>query len=451
MAKNSKSLKIAVIGRPNVGKSTLVNRLVGRKVCIVGEEAGITRDRKHLDFEWDDRKFTIIDTGGMTFGDEDDFGSRINDQSLAGLNEADAAIFILDVTAGITKYDSEIADLLRKEAKIPVYMAANKVDSPEREQLMYEFYQLGFDKLYAISALHGSVGLSDMLTDIINNLDPEGQAGLVDEEDEIIKVAFVGKPNVGKSSLYNKLIGTDRSIVSDVSGTTRDAINTKVRRHGQEFELIDTAGLRRKTKVRGEVEKYSNVRTTHSIAAADVAVLMLDSTEEEVVSDQDQKIASLIETKGSACVVLLNKWDIFEGKDDITRMDLFNKNLDYQLRFLSYAEKEYISAVSGQRTDKVWQLIKDTYEQYSRRISTSLLNQVLSDIMTLHSPPIVGQKAIKIKYITQVASKPPEFLLFANYPDLIPDSYVRFLQNQLRTYFGFEGTPIRIRFKEQVD
>ena len=241
MAKNSKSLKIAVIGRPNVGKSTLVNRLVGRKVCIVGEEAGITRDRKHLDFEWDDRKFTIIDTGGMTFGDEDDFGSRINDQSLAGLNEADAAIFILDVTAGITKYDSEIADLLYKEAKIPVYMAANKVDSPEREQLMYEFYQLGFDKLYAISALHGSVGLSDMLTDIINNLDPEGQAGLVDEEDEIIKVAFVGKPNVGKSSLYNKLIGTDRSIVSDVSGTTRDAINTKVRRHGQEFELIDTS------------------------------------------------------------------------------------------------------------------------------------------------------------------------------------------------------------------
>lgn len=440
--------QISIIGRPNVGKSTLVNRLAGKRVAIVSEVAGVTRDRNFVDFEWDGKAFTMIDTGGMVFDDSDDFAELINEQARLGIDQADAVVFLLDVNAGITKRDDAIAQLLRKHCEKPVYVAVNKVDSPEREQLIYDFYSLGFEKLYPVSALHGSHGLSSMLSDIAESF--EGKE-LEERNDELIKVAVVGKPNVGKSSLFNKLVGEDRSIVSDVSGTTRDAVNTRLTRHGQEFELIDTAGLRRKSKVQEEVEKFSTLRTTHAMAACDVAVLLVDSTEEEIITDQDQKIAALANDRGKALVVLVNKWDILdsETKEEPLKLKKYKDRLDYQLRFVGFAQKEYISANTGQRTDKLWQMIVDANEQHKRRVSTSILNQILADITVINPPPLVKQKAIKIKYITQVGVAPPQFLLFSNYPELIPESYTRFLEGQIRQYFGFQGTPIRLSYKKQ--
>lgn len=444
-----KKTQLSIIGRPNVGKSTLVNRLAGKRLAIVGEEAGITRDRNYIDFEWDGAPLTIVDTGGLTFDGEDSFSEEIYKQAITGMNESDAVIFILDVSTGITKEDAQIAELLRKECTKPVYVAINKVDSPEREQLIYEFYSLGFEDLYPISALHGSHGLSEMLSNIVVRFGSNNAEEEVAED--LIRVAIVGKPNVGKSSLFNKLLGVDRSIVSDVSGTTRDAVNTRLKRHGQNFELIDTAGLRRKSKVRAEVERFSNIRTTHSIAACDVAVLMIDATEEEIVTDQDQRIASLIAERGKACVVLVNKWDALdpEIKQEALKLEKYKDRLNYQLRFIDYAEKEYISANTGQRTDNLWKMIVDANNEHKRRISTNILNKVMADISVIHPPPVVKQKAVKIKYVTQIATAPPEFLLFTNYPEIIPEAYRRFVEGQFRQYFGFKGTPIRVSFKAE--
>lgn len=441
-------IKLAIIGRPNVGKSTLLNRLAEKRHAIVGEQAGITRDRNYIDFDWDDHSFTIIDTGGLTIDNDDSFTEEIKRQAMLAMEEADAIVFMTDISTGITAQDSHVAELLRRNCKKPVYVCANKADSPEREQMVFEFYGLGFDNVYPVSALHGSHGLSEMLSDICGNFDPDASK---EEVEECIRVAIVGKPNVGKSSLFNKLLGEDRSIVSDVSGTTRDAINTKMKRHGMNFELVDTAGLRRKSKVREEVERFSNIRTTFSIAACDVAVLMIDSSDDEVVTDQDQKIASLIAEKGKACVVLMNKWDLVdpEIKEENVKLEKYKKQLDYKLRFISYAPKEYISAITGKRTDKIWELIKEVNDEHKKRLSTNILNKVISDINVFQPPPIVKQKAIKVKFATQVAVSPPEFVLFTNYPELVPESYKRFLENQFRQYFGFHGTPIRISFKAE--
>jgi GTP-binding protein len=443
----AKKAQISIVGRPNVGKSTLVNRLAGKRVCIVGEEAGITRDRNYIDCEWDGRELTVVDTGGLSFDGEDAFSADIYTQTMAGINESDAVIFLVDVSSGITKDDDRIAQILRRESKAPVYVAVNKVDSHEREQLIYEFYKLGFDELYPISALHGSQGLSSMLSKIVADINASVRGPATDGE--IIRVAFVGRPNVGKSSLFNKLTGSDRSIVSDISGTTRDAVNMRLTRHGHQFELVDTAGLRRKSKVINEVERYSVIRSTYSIAAADVVVLIIDATEPEIVTDQDQKIASLINERGRACVVLINKWDIFEDKQEHELLAKYKEQLDFKLRFIDYAQREYISALTGQRTDKLWQMIIDANAQHKKRVNTSTLNQILSDILTYHPSPIVKQKAVKIKYITQIGAAPPQFLCFANHPELVPESYVRFLEGQFRQYFGFQGTPIVIKFKQQ--
>ena len=441
-------IKLAIIGRPNVGKSTLLNRLAERRHAIVGEKAGITRDRNYMDFEWDDHSFTVIDTGGLTIDSEDSFTEEIKRQAMIAIDEADAIIFMTDVSTGVTAQDDHVASLLRRNCTKPVYVLANKADSPEREQMAFEFYALGFDKVYPVSALHGSQGLSEMLSDICVNFNPEATKA---EEEECIRVAIVGKPNVGKSSLFNKLLGEERSIVSEVSGTTRDAINTKLKRHGINFELVDTAGLRRKSKVREEIERFSNIRTTYSIAACDVAVLMIDSEEEEGVTDQDQKIAALIAEKGKACIVLMNKWDLVdpEIKENNVKLEKYKAQLDYKLRFIDYAPKEYISAITGKRTDKIWELINEVNIEHKKRLSTNILNKVISDINVFQPPPVVKQKAIKIKFATQVAVSPPEFVLFTNYPELVPEAYKRFLANQFRQYFGFKGSPIRISFKAE--
>lgn len=443
----SKKLHIAIIGRPNVGKSTLVNRLAGKRLAIVGEKAGITRDRNYVDFEWEGKPYTVVDTGGITFDGYDSFSDEILKQAVHSMDEADAIVFMVDVDSGITAEDDRIAEMLRKETKKPVFVVVNKVDSAEREQLMYEFYKLGFKDLYPVSALHGSHGLGEMLTDITDRHD---YSKSLEEEEEKIKVAVVGKPNVGKSSLFNKLVGEDRSIVSDVSGTTRDSINTKLNRHGQVFELIDTAGLRRKSKVKEEIERFSNIRTTHAIAACDVAVLMIDATDDEIVTDQDQKIASLINQKGRACIVLLNKWDDMdpEIKEDAVKLKKYKDQVEYKLRFVNYAEREYISAITGKRTDRVWEMIQKASEEHKKKISTNILNKVIGDINVFHPPPVIKQKAIKIKFVTQVSTAPPEFVFFTNYPELIPESYKRFLTSQFRQYFGFTGSPIRISFRK---
>lgn len=441
-------IKLAIIGRPNVGKSTLLNRLAEKRHAIVGEKAGITRDRNYVDFDWEDQSFTIIDTGGITFDNEDGFADEIKRQAMIAIEEADAIIFLTDISTGITAQDDQVANILRRSCKKPVYVAANKSDSPEREQMVFEFYGLGFENVYAISALHGSQGLSQMLSDICSTFKSEPRSDL---KEDFIRVAIVGKPNVGKSSLFNKLLGEDRSIVSDISGTTRDSINTKLKRHGLNFELIDTAGLRRKSKVREEIERFSNIRTTFSIAACDVAVLIIDATDEEIITDQDQKIASLIENKGKACVVLINKWDLVDSeiKENNVKLEKFKKELDHKLRFIDYAPKEFISAITGKRTDKVWELIDQVNQEHKKKLSTNILNKVISDISVFQPPPVVRQKALKMKFATQVAVAPPEFVLFTNYPELVPESYKRFLENQFRQYFGFNGTPIRINFKAE--
>lgn len=440
-------IKLAIIGRPNVGKSTLVNRLAEKRHAIVGELAGITRDRNYIDFEWEDKSFTIIDTGGITFDQADSFAEDIKRQAMLAIEEADAIIFLTDVSVGITAEDDQIANILRRDCKKPIYLACNKADSHEREQLMYEFYGLGFEKVFAISALHGSQGLSNLLSDICASFD----SSLVRNEEAYIRVAIVGKPNVGKSSLFNKLIGEERSIVSEVSGTTRDAINTRLKRHNMNFELIDTAGLRRKSKVKEEVERFSNIRTTYSIAACDVAVLMIDASEEEIITDQDQKIASLIEAKGKACVVLMNKWDLVdpEIKENNVKLEKYKKQLEYKLRFIDFAPIEYVSANTGKRTDKIWEMINEVHQEHKKKISTNVLNKVISDINVFQPPPVIKQKAIKVKFAMQVATSPPEFILFTNYPELVPESYKRFLENQFRQYFGFKGSPIRISFKAE--
>ncbi|NQY80646.1 MAG: ribosome biogenesis GTPase Der [Candidatus Caenarcaniphilales bacterium] len=445
-----KRIQISLVGRPNVGKSTLVNRLAEKKVCIVGEKSGITRDRKEVEFEWEGVPFLINDTGGITFDHNDPFADDIFEQAEIALNNADAIVFLVDVNSGLTADDERICKILREKYFEKVFVAVNKVDSYDKQSLSYEFYKLGFDNLFPISAMHGSVGLNEMLESIIEKYGKDlGNAS--PEFEEIIKISFVGKPNVGKSSLYNKLVGEDRSIVSDVSGTTRDSINMFLNRHNSKFELIDTAGLRRKSKVHEEVERFSTLRTTHSIARSDVVILILDGTEEEIVSEQDQKIASLIESKGKACVVAINKWDILPAKikEDPVKLEAYKNELHYKLRFISYADILYISAKEGTRTDKIWTAAIAANEQHKRRVETSLLNKVLADILMLHPPPIVKQKSIRIKYVTQVDVAPPTFLFFANFPELLPETYIRFMEKQFREYFGFKGSPILIKFKVQ--
>lgn len=465
MATKHKPL-ISIIGRPNVGKSTLINRLAGRRACIVNDEPGVTRDRKYIDVNWEGVDFTAVDTGGLVFDESQVFSREILEQAMQGVNVSDGVIFVVDALAGVTKLDAEVADFLRKNVKVPIYLAANKVDNIQRHDLIYDFYELGFENIFPISAIHGSQGLGDLLSTIT-----DGFKQATEEESDLdeIKVSIVGKPNVGKSSLFNKLLGEERSIVSEVSGTTRDAIDTILNRHGNKFRLIDTAGLRRKAKVKEDTEKFSNLRAIKAIEDCDVAVLIIDVTEgalnsgnlndsehqekvaleqfEHCASEQDKKVAGLITDRGKACVILLNKWDLIENKDDRDALKKFKDKLNYELRFLGWAPKDFISVKTGQRTDKIWQMIVDVNEQHKRRISTSFLNKMVSEITTLTPPPVVKQKAIKIKYVSQVGTAPPTFAFFVNYPELVPETYKRFLERQLREYFGFEGTPIFVKFK----
>lgn len=432
---------VAIVGRPNVGKSTLVNRLIGTRQSIVDDMAGVTRDRIYFDVEWQHKIFTVIDTGGIIPGDEDDIMLSIFDQVKIACDEADKIIFLTDGKVGVQPADEDIANLLRRTKK-PVYLAVNKIDSHHQTDLINDFYSLAMGDPIAISSLHGSGGVGDLLDEITEDFEVNDN----EEKSNAIKIAVVGRPNAGKSSLVNALLNEDRVIVSDVSGTTRDSIDSEVSYNGTDYVLIDTAGIRKKSKVDWGVEKFAVDRAINSIRDCDVAILMTDAT--EGLTDQDKKIASTIMEAGKGLVVAVNKWDLIEEKDSST-MTKFNKKLESEVPFLFFAPKIYISALTKQRINKVFDEAKAVYEQSTKRISTGLLNKIVNEAYALNPPTTIKGKQLKILYSSQIKTQPPTFVMFANNSDLLKDHYKRYLEKKLREAFGFFGTPIRISLRER--
>ncbi len=433
---------VAIVGRPNVGKSTLFNKIAGRRIAIVEDTPGVTRDRIYADAEWLRHDFKLIDTGGIEPFSEDEILSQMRRQAEIAMETSDVIIFMVDGKTGLTDSDREVASMLRRSGK-PVVLVVNKIDHMNEAMNAYEFFNLGMGEPIAISSTQG-LNLGDMLDEVVKHF-PEG--GEKDDEDEYIRVAFVGKPNVGKSSLINRLLGEERSIVTDIPGTTRDAIDSFIETPEGKFVLVDTAGLRRKSKVREEIERYSGLRTMTAIERADVVALMIDAT--EGASDQDEKIIGYAHEMKKALVIIVNKWDLPE-KDDKT-MENFKKNLQVNFHFLNYVPYIFISALTGQRTGKVLSTVKKVYESYTRRISTGILNDVISRALLMKEPPVVANRRLKVFYATQTGVKPPTFIFFVNSPDLLHFSYMRYLENQLRQSFDFEGTGIKMEFRERKD
>ena len=433
---------VAMVGRPNVGKSTLFNRLAGKRISIVQDTPGVTRDRVYAEAEWLNYNFTMIDTGGIEPESNDVIVKQMRRQATIAIETADVIVFIVDGKEGVTSADEEVANMIRKSKK-PVVLVVNKVDSLKEEDNAWEFYNLGIGDPITISASQG-LGLGDMLDRIVENFD---ESSLGEEDDEYVRIAMMGKPNVGKSSLINRLLGEDRVIVSNVPGTTRDAIDSYLENEYGKFILVDTAGVRRKSKVKEEIERYSVIRTLAAIERADVCILMIDAT--EGITEQDEKIVGYAHEMKKAIMVIVNKWDLIE-KDDKT-MDNFKKDLQQNLKFLSYAEYLFISAKTGQRTHKVLELAKKCYDNYNKRVSTGILNDVISKAVLMKEPPIVGVKRLKIFYATQVATKPPKFVFFVNDSTARHFSYERYLENQLRDSFDFKGTGIQIEYRERKE
>ncbi|OFI07655.1 GTPase Der [Clostridium acetireducens DSM 10703] len=432
---------VAIVGRPNVGKSTLFNKLAGKRISIVEDTPGVTRDRIYAEAEWLKYNFTIIDTGGIEPENENIILAQMRRQAQIAIETADVIIFIVDGKEGLTPADNEVAQMLRKSKK-PVVLVVNKIDRLSQENNIYEFYNLGIGEPISISASQ-ALGLGDMLDEVVKHFGKEGD---YEEEEEYVKIAFVGKPNVGKSSLINKLLGEDRVIVSDVPGTTRDAIDSYLETEDYgKFVLIDTAGLRRKSKVKEEIEKYSVIRTYAAIERADLCILMVDAS--QGITDQDEKIIGYAHEINKAIMVVVNKWDLIE-KDDKT-MNIFKNKLKKNLSFMTYAPYLFISAKTGQRSNKVLKLAKECYNNYNKRIKTGVLNDVISKAVLMKEPPVVGLTRLKIYYVTQIGSKPPTFVFFVNNPQALHFSYERYLENQLRENFDFSGTGIKLEFRER--
>ena len=432
---------VAVVGRPNVGKSTLFNRLAGERISIVQDTPGVTRDRIYADVEWLDRKFTLIDTGGMEIGSEEVIQKQIVQQAQIAIETADVILFVTDVKTGVTEDDVKVANLLRRTKK-PVVLAVNKVDSVKRDTLaIYEFYELGIGDPLPVSAGQ-ALGLGDMLDQIIANF-PEKD--IHEEEDDAIKVAIIGKPNVGKSSLINKILGEDRLIVSNIAGTTRDAVDTPIEIDGQKYIFIDTAGLRRKSRVDDAIEKYSIIRARMAVERANVCVIMIDAV--EGFTEQDSKVAGIALDQGKACIIAVNKWDAVE-KDGNT-MKEYRDKLANDFSFMSYAPIMFISAKTGQRIDKLYEMISFVHSQNSMRISTGKLNEVLAGATARVQPPTDKGKRLKIFYMTQASTRPPTFVFFVNNSELFHFSYQRYLENQIRDIFGLDGTPVRFIIRER--
>ena len=433
---------VAMVGRPNVGKSTLFNRLAGKRISIVQDTPGVTRDRVYAEAEWLTHTFTMIDTGGIEPERNDIIVQQMRRQANIAIETADVIVFIVDGKEGLTAADHEVATMLRKSKK-PVVLVVNKVDSLKEEDNAWEFYNLGIGDPITISASQG-LGLGDMLDRVVENFD---SSIYEQDEDEYIRIAMIGKPNVGKSSLINKLLGEDRVIVSEVAGTTRDAIDSELETEEGKFILIDTAGLRRKSKVKEEIERYSVVRTYAAIERSDVCILMIDA--QEGITEQDEKIIGYAHEMRKAIMIIVNKWDLVE-KDDKT-LDNFKRDLQGKLKFINYAEYLFISALTGQRTHKVLQMARKCYDNYNKRVSTGILNDVISKAVLMKEPPVVGLKRMKIYYATQVATRPPKFLFFVNDSEARHFSYERYIENQLRDSFDFKGTGIQIEYRQRKE
>lgn len=437
---------IAIVGRPNVGKSTFVNRLVGKRQSIVDDRPGVTRDRIYFDVEWQNRPFTVIDTGGIVPGDEDEIMLSIYDQAKIACEEADKIIFIVDGLEGVTPVDSDIANILRQSNK-PIFLAVNKVDSHNQITMISDFYSLAIGEPIAISALHGSGGVGDLLEEITSDFEYDVE----EEEDKTIKIAIVGRPNAGKSSIVNALLGENRVIVSDISGTTRDSIDSRLTYNDQEFVIVDTAGIRKKAKVDYGVEKFAVDRAIRSIRECDVALMVIDATEAiNGISDQDKKIASIITDAGKGMVIAINKWDLIEDKKSNT-INKFEEKIAHEIPFLDYVPKIYISAVTHQRLNQIFTRVVEVQKERSKRVSTGLLNKVINEAYALNPPQTIRNKRLKIMYSTQAAIEPPTFILFANNEDLMKDHYKRYMENKLREAFGFMGTPIRLSIRTRSE
>ena len=430
---------VAIVGRPNVGKSTLFNKMAGRRIAIVEDTPGVTRDRVYADAEWLNYNFKLIDTGGIELKSDDIILKQMKRQANLAIEMADVIIFIVDGKQGLTDADREVAQMLRKSQK-PIVLVVNKIDSMAEEANAYEFYNIGIGNPIAISASQG-LGLGELLDEVIDHFDKYDE----DEEDEYIRVAFVGKPNVGKSSLINRLLGEERSIVTDIPGTTRDSIDSYLEREEGKFILVDTAGLRRKARIKEDIERYSAVRTITAIERADVVVLMIDA--EDGVSEQDEKIIGYAHDMSKAILVLINKWDLIE-KDQET-MKKYTNQMRWDLKFLAYAPFMFISALTGQRTHKILSEIKKCYNNYSKEIKTGVLNDVISKALMEKEAPIVGTKRLRIYYATQTGTRPPTFVFFVNDKKAMHFSYTRYIENQLRKSFDFEGTGIKINYVER--
>ena len=434
---------VAIVGRPNVGKSTLFNVLAGERISIVKDTPGVTRDRIYADVTWLDYHFTMIDTGGIEPDSKDIILSQMREQAEIAIATADVIIFLTDVRQGLQDSDSKVADMLRRSGK-PVVLVVNKVDSFEKFMPdVYEFYNLGIGDPYPISA-SSMLGLGDMLDEVVKNF-PEYNKD--EAEDERPKVAIIGKPNVGKSSLINKLAQEDRVIVSDIAGTTRDAIDTDIRYNGKEYVFIDTAGLRRKNKIKEEIERYSIIRAVTAVERADVCIIVIDAT--EGVTEQDAKIAGIAHERGKGIIVAVNKWDAIE-KNDKTIYQYTNK-LKETLSFMPYAEYIFISAETGQRLPKLFELIDAVRQNQNMRVATGVLNEIVSEAVAMQQPPSDKGKRLKIYYVTQVAVKPPTFVVFVNDKELMHFSYTRYIENQIRNAFGFRGTSLKFIIRERKD
>ena len=433
---------VAIVGRPNVGKSTFVNRLVGNRQSIVDDLPGVTRDRIYFDVELQHKQFTVIDTGGIIPGDEDEIMVSIYDQAKIACSEADKIVFIVDGKEGINPIDYDIANILRQSNK-PVFLAVNKIDSHNAALMTSDFYSLAIGEPIAISALHGSGGVGDLLDLITEDFTADED---IKEEEKIIKIAIVGRPNAGKSSIVNALLGEKRVIVSDVSGTTRDSIDSKLVYDDQEFIIIDTAGIRKKAKVDYGVEKFAVDRAIRSIRECDVAILVIDA--KEGISDQDKKISSIITEAGKGMIIAINKWDLVEDKKSNT-INKFEEKLVNEIPFLSYVPKIYISAKTHQRLTQIYTKTNEVYRECTKRVATGLLNKIVNDAYVMNPPQSVKNKRLKILYTTQVGVQPPTFVLFTNNGTLLKDHYKRYIENKLREAFGFFGTSIRISVRER--
>ena len=425
---------VAIVGRPNVGKSTLFNRIAGERISIVEDTPGVTRDRIYADAEWLNHHFTLIDTGGLEPDSDDMMLKHMYSQAEIAISSADVILFVVDVRTGMTDMDMQVANILRKADK-PVVLAVNKVDDLAKYGMqVYEFYSLGLGDPFGVSGGQ-MIGLGDLLDEVVKHFPADKDDSA---EDDAIKVAIIGKPNVGKSSLVNRILGENRVIVSDIAGTTRDAIDSEYELDGQKYVFIDTAGMRRKAKIKESIEKYSIIRAVAAVERADVCILMINAV--EGITEQDTKVAGIAHEAGKAVIIAVNKWDLIE-KDNHT-MNKFLKNIDTEFKYLSYAPRIFISAATGQRVTKLFELITMVSENNSRRIATGMLNDVLIEAMAMNQPPAEKGKQLRIYYMTQVSVKPPTFVLFVNDTELLHFSYKRYLENQLRVAFGFVGTPI---------